>query len=396
MRILKSATRILAFVGKELVEVVRRPGALLSLIVGPFLIMAIFGVGYSGYRRPLNTVIVIPQGSGLPTDLDAYSEISGAGLQVVDVTSDEASAEARLEAETVDVVIVAPADAEQQFRAGKQSVIQVRVNVVDPVEQNYSVFLARALEREVNRIVVERVAEEGQNYAISAGASEAAEIPPAVVAAPTKAEIVNVAPSQPGVVQFFGTAVLALILQHMAATLIALSVVRERTTGLFELFRVSPISTFELILGKVIAFSILSGTIAGLTLVLLVGAFGVPMLGDPAVLAGVVALLILASLGLGLFLSAVSDSERQVVQLSLLTLLASVFFSGFVLEIDEFSEPVKSLTAILPVRHGIRLIGDVMLRGSTDATWQIGALAVLAIGFTAAGWILLRRAMRSA
>jgi ABC-2 type transport system permease protein len=396
MRILKSATRILAFVGKELVEVVRRPGALLSLIVGPFLIMAIFGVGYSGYRRPLNTVIVIPQGSGLPTDRDAYSEISGAGLQVVDVTSDEASAEARLEAETVDVVIVAPADAEQQFRAGKQSVIQVRVNVVDPVEQNYTVFLARALEREVNRIVIERVAEEGQNYAISAGASEAAEIPPAVVAAPTKAEIVNVAPSQPGVVQFFGTAVLALILQHMAATLIALSVVRERTTGLFELFRVSPISTFELILGKVIAFSILSGTIAGLTLVLLVGAFGVPMLGDPAVLAGIVALLILASLGLGLFLSAVSDSERQVVQLSLLTLLASVFFSGFVLEIDEFSEPVKSLTAILPVRHGIRLIGDVMLRGSTDATWQIGALALLAIGFTAAGWILLRRAMRSA
>ena len=396
MMILKSATRILAFVGKELVEVVRRPGALLSLIVGPFLIMAIFGVGYSGYRRPLNTVIVVPQGSGLPTGLDAYSEISGAGLQVVDVTSDEASAEARLEAETVDVVIVAPADAEQQFRAGNQSVIQVRVNVVDPVEQNYTVFLARALEREVNRIVIERVAEKGQNYAISAGASEAAEIPPAVVAAPTKAEIVNVAPSQPGVVQFFGTAVLALILQHMAATLIALSVVRERTTGLFELFRVSPISTFELILGKVIAFSILSGTIAGLTLVLLVGAFGVPMLGDPAVLAGVVALLILASLGLGLFLSAVSDSERQVVQLSLLTLLASVFFSGFVLEIDEFSEPVKSLTAILPVRHGIRLIGDVMLRGSTDATWQIGALALLAIGFTAAGWILLRRAMRSA
>ena len=60
MRVLKTITRILAFVGKELVEVVRRPGALLSLILGPFLIMAIFGVGYSGYRRPLTTVIVLP------------------------------------------------------------------------------------------------------------------------------------------------------------------------------------------------------------------------------------------------------------------------------------------------------------------------------------------------
>ena len=57
MRVFKTLTRILAFVGKELVEVVRRPGALLSLILGPFLIMAIFGIGYSGYRRPLTTVL---------------------------------------------------------------------------------------------------------------------------------------------------------------------------------------------------------------------------------------------------------------------------------------------------------------------------------------------------
>ena len=83
MRLFKTLTRILAFVGKELVEVMRRPGALLSLVLGPFLIMAIFGVGYSGYRRPLTTVIVVPEGSGLPTDVQTYTEISGAGLEVM-------------------------------------------------------------------------------------------------------------------------------------------------------------------------------------------------------------------------------------------------------------------------------------------------------------------------
>ena len=57
---------------------------------------------------------------------------------------------------------------------------------------------------------------------------------------------------------------------------------------------------------------------------------GVPFLGDPLLFAGVVALLVLASIGLGLFISVISDSERQAVQLSLLVLLASVFFSGFV------------------------------------------------------------------
>ena len=396
MNLFKVLTRILAFVGKEIVEVVRRPGALASLILGPFIVMAIFGVGYSGYRRPLETVVVIPPESGLPTDVEAYGEISGAGLEVTEVSTDEAGATQRLRDGAIDVVLIAPGDVEEQFRAGKQSTIEVQVNVIDPVDANYATFLARALEREVNRIIVERIAEEGQTYALSQGASDAGAIPPSVVAAPTKAEIVNIAPSQPGVVQFFGTAVLALILQHMAVTLIALSVIRERTTGLFELFRVSPIRTGELVIGKVLAFGILSAAIAALTLGLLILGFGVPMLGDSAALAGVVLLLIAASLGLGLLVAAVSDSERQAVQLALLLLLASVFFSGFVLGTDEFSEPVRTLTALLPVTNGIQLISDVMLRGSTDAVAAAGALLAEAVAYTGIAWLILRRALRSA
>jgi ABC-2 type transport system permease protein len=396
MAFFKTLTRILAFVGKELIEVVRRPGALMSLVIGPFVILAIFGAGYSGYRRPLETVVVVPPQSGLPTDVASYSEISGAGLEVVGVTTDAAAADAQLLNHQIDVVLVAPADVEQRFRAGEQSPIEVRVNVVDPVEQNYTTFLARALEREVNRIIVERIAQEGQSYALGAGAQEAAQIPPDVVAAPTVAEVENIAPSQPTVVQYFGAAVLALILQHMALTLIALSITRERTTGLFELFHVSPITAIELIFGKLIAFGLFAGAIAVVTLLLLIGVIGVPMLGDPALLAAVVGLLILASLGLGLLVAAVSDSERQTVQLSLLLLLGSVFFSGFVLAIDQFSEPVKSLTQVLPVTHGIRLISDVMMRGSTESLGSLATLGALAAVFVAISWLLLRRAMRSA
>jgi len=394
MIILKSLTRILSIVGKELIEVVRRPGAILSLILGPFLIMALFGAGYSGYRRPLDTIIVIPPESGLPTDIDSYQEISGTGLQVVEVTTDAASAEARLRAEAVDVVIVAPVDAEKNFKAGQRSKIEVEVNAVDPVEQNYAVFLAHVLERDVNRIIIERIAEEGQNYALSAGASQAAAIPPEVVAAPTEAELVNLAPSQPSVVQFFGAAVLALILQHMAVTLIGLSIIRERTTGIFELFRVSPISSLEIILGKLVAFGILCGAVAAVTVLLMVGPLGVPMLGDPAVIAAVIGLLILASLGLGLVIAAISDSERQTVQLSLLVLLASVFFSGFVLAIDQFSEPVKSLVYAIPVTNGIRLLQDFLMRGTSTAGWQIGVLAASAVVYIGLAWVLLRRALK--
>ena len=66
----------------------------------------------------------------------------------------------------------------------------------------------------------------------------------------------------------------------------------------------------------------------------------------------------------------VSDSERQAVQLSLLTLLASVFFSGFVLPLDEFTAPVRVLAYLLPVTHGIQLLQDLMLRGTTNYLWE--------------------------
>jgi ABC-2 type transport system permease protein len=216
------------------------------------------------------------------------------------------------------------------------------------------------------------------------------------VAAPTRAEVVNQAPSQPGVVAFFGPAVLALILQHMAVTLVALSLVRERTSGLIELFRIAPVSPAEVLGGKVLAFGLLCGGIAALTIAVLVVGFGVPMLGDEAAIVAAVALLVLASLGLGLVIATISDSERQAVQLSLLVLLASVFFSGFVLSIDEFTPAVRALAYTLPVTHGIQLLQDLMLRGGTREAWQFLALGLIAFVTSVAAWVLLRRAMSRA
>jgi ABC-2 type transport system permease protein len=396
MSLFKTLTRILAIVGKELISVVRRPGALLSLVLGPFLIMAIFGLGYSGYRRPLNTVVVIPAQAGLPTDTNTYASVAGEALKVVGVVQDEVAAMNQLVRQEVDVVIVAPADIQQRFKAGERTPIDVRINSTDPVEQSYAIFVARGLESAINRTIVEQAVTQGESYAISQGATDLAKIPPDVIAAPTEATVDNIAPSKPTVVQYFGPAVLALILQHMAVTLIALSIVRERTSGLFELFRISPITTAELVTGKLIAFFLFSGAIALLTVALLVVGFGVPMLGSAGWLALIVSLLIAASLGLGLLIAAVSDSEPQTVQLSLLVLLASVFFSGFVLSIDEFSEPVRSLIYALPVANGIRLIGDFMFRGGTVAAWQIWLLGGLAVGYIVAAWLLLRRAMARA
>ena len=392
----KTLTRVLAIVGKELVSILRRPGALLSLVLGPFLIMAIFGVGYSGFRRPLDTIVVLPADLGLPTDTQTYQDVAGEGLRITLITADEATAMDRLRNQLVDVVVVAPAAVQENFTTGKRSQIEVRVNLTDPVQGSYAVFLARGLEAAVNRQVIERAVAEGKSYAISQGAEEAIEIPPDVVAAPTEARVQNVAQSAPTVVQYFAPAVLALILQHLAVTLIALSVVRERNSGLFELFRISPITTAELVAGKLVAYGIFAGAVAFATIALLVVGFGVPILAQPGWIALVAGLLIASSLGLGLVIAAVSDSEPQTVQLSLLVLLASVFFSGFVLAISEFSEPVRSLIYLLPVASAIRLFGDFMFRGGTVVVWQLWLLGGLSIAYIGAAWLLLRRVVARA
>jgi ABC-2 type transport system permease protein len=392
----KMLTRVLAIVGKELVSILRRPGALISLVLGPFLILALFGAGYSGYRRALDTIVVLPANSGLPTDVETYQGVAGEGLHVAEVTSDEAAAMEKLKDQLVDVVIVAPSDIQTTFEAGKRSDIDVRVNLTDPVAASYNVFLARGLEAAVNKQVIEQAVREGKGYAVSHGATAAAEIPADVIAAPTDALIDNVAQSQPTVVQYFAPAVLALILQHLAVTLIALSIVRERTNGLFELFRISPITTAELVTGKLVAYGLFAGAVALTTIALLVVGFHIPILAQPGWIALIAGLIISSSLGLGLLIAAVSDSEPQTVQLSLLVLLASVFFSGFVLAINEFSEPIRSLIYILPVANGIRLLSDFMFRGGTVVSWQIWMLVGLSVAYIALAWLLLRRVVARA
>jgi ABC-2 type transport system permease protein len=395
-QLLAVPVRLLAFLGKELIETVRRPGALFSLIIGPFLIMAIFGLGYDGYRNPLLTVVVAPPESGLPQDPADYRDVAGDALLVTEVTADRQAAEQQLANQDIDVVIVAPGDARERFRAGEQSVIDVEVNIVDPVEAAYASFVVQLLAKEVNSEIITRVAEESQGYAVAAGDQELAQIPPEIVASPTRTELVNFAPLQPGVVAFFAPAVLALILQHLAVTLTAMSLVRERTSGVLELFRIAPISAAEIIGGKVVAYMVLGSAIAAVSLALLIVGLGIPVLGTYAMLAAVVGLLLLASIGLGLVVAVVSDSERQTVQLSLLILLASVFFSGFVLPLEEFNAPVQVLAFLLPVTHAIRLMQDTMLRGTTIYLWEFGALAGIAGVTLFIAWVGLRRSMSRA
>ena len=144
-------------------------------------------------------------------------------------------------------------------------------------------------------------------------------------------------------VDFFTPSALALLLQHLALTFAALSLVRDRQLGLFELLRAGPLSSREIVSGKTVAYLIV-GMVVGVGLLeAAVAPARRPVarieLGWVLVAFGLV---LLASLALGTLISLISRSETQAVQWSMLTLLAGLFFSGFILSLDGLTYPVKA------------------------------------------------------
>jgi len=394
---LKVWTRTTAFVGKDVIEVIRQPGALFGLIFSPFVIMGLFGLGYSGQYRPLNTVLVIPADSGLSRDPSYYQPFLGQSIALTQITDDLAGARQQLQRQQIDLLVVAPSNVQQNFLNGQQSAIQIEYNELDPVRDNYARFVADRQVQELNQAILQQAVASGQQYVLqSTGAQPPTQIPPEVIAAPTRAETTNLAPISPNVVAFFAPAVLALVLQHMGVTLTALSLVRERLSGAMDIFRVAPVRALEILAGKYLAYAFFNLSIAALIVFLLVGVLHVPMQSDPGRVAIVVALLSFASLGLGLLISTLVDSERAAVQFSMLVLLASVFFSGFVLPLDQFITPLRYAAYSLPVTHGIQLLQDYMLRGSTNEAWELYALLAIGLVLFVVTSVTVRRNLRSA
>jgi ABC-2 type transport system permease protein len=224
---------------------------------------------------------------------------------------------------------------------------------------------------------------------LRASLERVATVSPEVIIAPLAVETQNVARLEPDIVTFYAPAVLALIVQHIAVSMGALALVRERLAGVFELYHVAPISNLQLLVGKYVAYLCFTLAIAGVVLAVLLGVLGVPLLGSPWRLGLVLVLLALASVGLGLLFSLLAGSERQAVQFSMLSLLGMVFFSGFSLPLDALRFPATALASLLPATYGVQLLQEVMLQGGGGKSNLVLALAAISVVLGGGCWGLL-------
>ena len=165
--------------------------------------------------------------------------------------------------------------------------------------------------------------------------------------------------------------VIGMILFAITSILTATSVVRERERGTIEQLIVTPIRPWELIVGKVTPYVILA--LINTLEVLAVGHwwFGVPIRGSLTLIIGTSGLLLLSGLGIGLFASTMANTQQEAMLTVWMTLLPSIFLSGFFFPLEAMPAVLRWFSAIIPLRYYLVIIRAVMLKGSGIASiWQ--------------------------
>jgi len=258
--------------------------------------------------------------------------------------------------------------------------------------------LADALDRNLpTGQQVERLAQMEKDLAmLDEGLKGFRSLSPNVLVSPFVAETRTVARVQPTMVGFYIPAVLALLLQHLAVTLAALSIVREQQLGAMELFRVSPVSAGETLAGKYLSYMIFQAILAAALTALAIYGLGMAMLGSWWEFALVTAAVSFASLGFGFVISLLAQSDSQAVQLTMLVLLVSVFFSGFFMSLTMLADWLHVLSWALPVTYGIDMLRNIMLRGAMGSWYKLAALVGIGAALALVAWALLRRSMKRA
>jgi len=173
--------------------------------------------------------------------------------------------------------------------------------------------------------------------------------------------------------------VIAVVVLLISLLLTAMAIVREREIGTMEQLMVTPIRSFELILGKTLPFVLISFIDVLVVTFIGINWFNVPIQGSLSLLLFGAGLYLMSTIGIGLFISTISQTQQQALMSSFFFYLPAVLLSGFMFPISNMPEPAQWLTYLNPLRYFLVIIRDIFLKGSGwEILWpQFAALAVL-------------------
>jgi len=332
---MKSLSRLFAIIKKE-VRQLRRDRLTFGMIVGlPVVQMLLFGYAINTDVRNLKTAVSNLADTHLSREFVAQLGQTQV-VDIIDFVATPEKLEEALRRGRVSIGVVIPSDFDRRMNDPKRPAVQLLVDGSDPT------ILGVANQLRVMPLTFAA----GQPFATT---TQEIEVRPYYN--PERRTPVNIIPGLMGV-----------ILTMTMILFTAVAIVRERERGNLELLINTPVSSAELMIGKIVPYIIIG--MLQLALILGVGRllFDVPVRGSVIELYLAASAFVAANLALGLLISTAARTQFQAFQMMVFILLPSILLSGFMFPFDGMPEAAQYLGEILPNTHFIRLTRGIMLR----------------------------------
>jgi ABC-2 type transport system permease protein len=358
--------RIRHMLVKEFIQVFRDPKMRGVIFMMPIIQTLVFGYAVTTDVRHVRTAVYDLDRSVASRELTSRFVRSGYFDLVADV-SREGDVRALMDRGTVRTVLQINREFGGNLAAGRTASVQV---IVDGTDSNTAAvvldYAARITQAYSTDILVDRIA------ALPRPSQR-----PGAVELESRAWFNDNLESR----NFYVPGVIAIIVLLITLMLTSMAVVREKEIGTMEQIIVTPIRPVEFILGKTVPFALIGFADVLIITTIGVGWFDIPIRGSLLVLFGATALYLLTTLGIGLLISTVSQTQQQAMMSSFFFYFPAVLLSGFMFPIANMPTVVEWLTYLNPLRYFLVIVRGVFLKGvGPEILWpQMASLAVMGV-----------------
>ena len=337
----------MAIIRKEFIQIRRDRRTLAMVLALPVMQLLLFGYAINTVVDHMPTIVFDEADDAESRALIAAFENSGY-FDLLSYALSPAELADTIDAGRAKVALHIPPDFGDQVLRGQPSPVQLVIDGSDPnVAQTASFAAAAVVQARTAELSAASAARRGL-----AGLSGGIDLRPVVLYNPSMLSV-----------NFMIPGIIALILLFQTLLLTAFAVVRERERGTLEQLIVTPIKPWELMLGKIIPYTITASIAATVALTAGRLLFGVEVAGSLGLLAVLSILFLLGSLGLGLLISTVSQTQMQAMQMAMFIMLPSMLLSGFLYPRETMPALIKPLSYLTPMTYYLQILRGIMLKG---------------------------------
>ncbi len=358
-------SRLTSLIRKEFLQILRDPRTLVLVLVIP--LVQLFLLGYAANNDVRNVPLAVldqDRGPAARQLLDAYRAADYFRI-AYDIDS-EAQLRSLVDSGQARAGLIIPPDYSRQVAGQGVAQIAIVLDGSDPTVASTALSAAQFIAQKYStQLMAERLARRSQVTSLT---------PP--LEARTQVWY------NPDLVSnyFMIPGVIGMILFALTSILTATAVVRERERGTIEQLIVTPIRSWELVVGKIVPYVILAffNTLE----VLFAGHwwFKVPIRGELWLILALSGLFLLTSLGIGLLASTFANTQQEAMLTVWMTMLPGIFLSGFFFPLDAMPAVLRYFSYLMPLRYYLTIIRSLMLKGTNIQALQQDIIALAIFG----------------